>query len=395
MVRHLIALSMLSPLASVQEPPVRVLVQERVIEAVNYSFGPDGQLLLHLGEDAAETTAVEEPLVLDTAPGAGETRSIAPTGRGDVSLRMLNGEILKGSIEASTSESAVSLRSAQWGAVSREFNQIASILCDAGAPTRWSRPGTLPAILLRNGDSIPAELKRLEAGAIYFDSDFGETAIEIERVSGVYLNEAPPVVDGREAGELLCELHDGQRWHVDRIQTGDDPTLLVVHRTGRQSVIDKRSIRRIVFPTSRITPLTALPPPVVETTSYLNETVKIDLDDSDTHRPRAVGAIDFAFGLTTRPRSSVTYALERPATHVIGTVGLDPVRGYRGVCDVAVLIDGTQAVKFESIRAQDTPYRFAVALENRRAVTFLTDFGPRGEVGDVVNWCACYVVEPR
>jgi len=188
-------------------------------------------------------------------------------------------------------------------------------------------------------------------------------------------------------------LTDGQQWHIDQLRAGDKSTHVRVARGNRQATLTIADVGRLVFGNTTIRELVSLDPPKIETTPYLGERVVIEIDDATHRRPHAIGDRSFASGITTRPRSRLVYTLGPAAAFLVGWVGLDPVRGSTGICDVSVEADGKPLMGAAGLTARHGGRRIAVPVAGLDEITLITDFGPEAELGDCVNWCDLLVIE--
>ncbi len=109
----------------------------------------------------------------------------------------------------------------------------------------------------------------------------------------------------------------------------------------------------------------------------------------------SAGTDTFDKGVGTHSTTRLTYELAGRYRTFEAVVGLDPVAGRRGAVDVAVLVDGVPAplpgLRGLTLAGGAQTVRIPVAGVKR--LTLVVDFGPGGDVQDVVNWAAARVVE--
>jgi hypothetical protein len=103
-------------------------------------------------------------------------------------------------------------------------------------------------------------------------------------------------------------------------------------------------------------------------------------------RPRHLGDRTFSAGITAWSSTRIRYTLPAGAGFLLGWVGVDPLRGKGGVCDVAVSSGGRTLAEFNSLTLADGARLIAVPLTGPD-LQLITDFGPAGELNDCVQWC--------
>ena len=384
------------------DAPVMVLSEQRVVSARSWSIDGSGQLIVEaVGQgDSPESILVGAPALLDVSRSPRPVaRRHGPDGAAGASavIQLINGEILRGAILEPDSPGTVRFDAADFGPQRLALAKIAVIRL---AGRRLSQPagrrlGDPPYLLLANGDVISGAIKVITPAAVTVDSEFGEAKPELSRIAAIALAADPPPADGRAAGQLICSLADGQRWYVDAVAAGPGNGQLRVERAGSTVDLPADSVQQLVFAGWTIRELIALAPPEVSTTPYLGEAVRVQIDDAGNRRPLAIGGRSFVGGITARPRSRVSYPLNTPAAYLIGWVGLDPLRGNAGICDVRIESDGKTLVRFDRLTAGAGERRIAVAITDLKRITLTTDFGPNAEIGDCVNWCELILVEKK
>jgi len=411
---HAVCLSLVLLSAAPDEidASVVVLAEGRVVPAAGWSIRGDGELVVaSAGDgDAQAWIVVPSPALLDASPGGagnGNGRDEASSGRSPQGalarsagfptavMHLANGEVLHGSLAEPDEPGTVRFDTREFGPQRLALGAIAAIRL-VGRRIHESAghdAGDAPCLVLTNGDVLPGAIKAITPEAVTVDSAFGQTDTELARVAAVVLAPDPPPTDGRRAGQLICSLADGQRCYVDALAPGSVEGRLQLRRAGASVDLPRSAVRRVVFSGWTVRELIALDPPAVETTPYFGETVRLEIDDAKHRRPRAIGGRSFLGGITARPRSRVSYTLKRPAAYLVGWVGLDPLRGRAGICDLRVDSDGAALVRFAGLTARAGARRIVVPATGLDRITLTTDFGARGELGDCVNWCELLLVE--
>lgn len=370
--------------------PVLVLTDRQAIQASGWDAAENGRLQV-IDSPGASGRQVEAPLLIDVENAVAPP---APAGGTLVRVQLASGEIIRGRIEDSGADASLRLSNAQIGEMRVPFAEIVSLsfaATDTGV-VAGSSPAKPPCVILTNGDVVPGKILAVTARKATIDSDFGETDTEMNRVVAILMSEDSSPADSTAHDRLVCILGDGQRWLADRMKHADKTGTIVFSRSGRDVQVPVAAIRQIVFPGVSLQTLTWSAPAKVETTPYLDGTVAVRVDDRQHQQPRVIGHRTFADGITAQPRSQIMWETPTGASYLLGWVGMDPARGANGICDVRVEAEGRTLLSIERLTARDGPRRVAVPLTGLKSVTLVTDFGPRGEIGDCVNWCEMRVV---
>ena len=162
-------------------------------------------------------------------------------------------------------------------------------------------------------------------------------------------------------------------------------------------------------------------------TGYFGRRVTPRRDRNALGRPLRIGQRWFARGIGTRPRSRVAFELNQRARtrateeprasaraafpqearrllahghldggwmYLHGWVGLDPWSGRAGHCAATVTVDDREAFRVE-LQRSETSSRFAIPVRDAKQIELRADFGPRGDLGDYVNWCDLLLIGQR
>ncbi|GMU24050.1 MAG: hypothetical protein AMXMBFR13_41270 [Phycisphaerae bacterium] len=425
-----VAMPVQGPTAPSPAMPVVVLSEEGVSQGATWSIDAEGHVILsgHHGQTTAaqpevvirspvllnsrgSLTAAMRPAVTPAPPGstpvtdnhragrsaasapATESFTAPPSPRGLCFLHTRGGEIVRGMMKDARAPARVAMVNALLGDVNVPLADVARL--GIGRPARGTRmpaEGDAPLLVLTNADLVNGEIGAIGAQGVTIASEFGDTQVELPRVRELVLAHEPPVLDGRRAGQSILLLDDGQCWYVDALAAGAKPAHIRAQRADATAEIPVEQVRRIIFPGCTVRELIASEAPTVQTTPYLDETVRVDVDTPDRRRPRMIGAELFGSGITASPRSRVTYSVSG-ARFLLGWVGLDPLRGRNGVCDLRVEVNNQTAWSLEGVTAKAGVRRFAVPLPEKCTINLITDFGPRGETGDHVHWCDLLLVD--
>lgn len=378
------------------DAPVMVLADDQVVAATSWSIGDDG--VLQVAETRPDGTtasrATARPALIATNAPAPSTTA-ARDAEGAAAVLTIDGEILAGRILAPDTPGTLRLDVRGVGAERLALDRLAAVRLGSESPESITVPAGAapPCVLMANGDVVGGAIRGLDTKGVTVESDFGPVVIERSRVTAILCarRQAAPAPDAKSS---LCDLADGQRWRVERIVGGGPGATVHLTRAGRDVQIPGAAIRQIVLPGWRAVDLLDQEPTRVDTVPYFGEVVSLIIDGPTRRRPLAIGDRSFAGGLTTRPRSRIVYRVPAEAAYAVGRVGLDPLRGRDGACEVRVESEGQALVTWPVLTPRAASHRFAVALGGRSELTLVTDFGPREELGDCVNWCGLRVLVP-
>lgn len=388
------ALSMAAPPA---QGPVWVVTEQGVTNAWAWSIGSGGEILVKTSKDEPQAVPVgiSSPAMLDSTPAAARN----PGAPADAAVLLLvNGEQIRGRIETSQSTGTLRWSSTALGSMDVPLSDIAAItLPQRAAPTAARRPGTVkpPCLLLTNGDVIGGAIKGIGPESVLVESDFGDAETSIGRVASIVISTAAPESDRRGADQWICTLADNQRWHVDRLQAGTTAGVIRVMRAGKAVDLAAEQVHRIVWPRWNTHELIHLGSPRVQTTPYMSAIRPPTIDDAALQRPRAIGLQSFVGGLTAWSRTRISYTMTEPSICLLMWVGLDPLRGKHGSCEVRVEAGGEVLARIEDLDARSGGRRLVMPVSGVSEISLVTDYGAGGELDDCVNWCDLLLVEKR
>lgn len=387
----LLPVLLMAVLLNPADAPWVLLADGEVQTGQQWRLDPDGNLLLRqmrgsivMGEETPASPAVL--LAADASPAA-----LPP---GQVRVTLGNGEVLLGTLADSGERNTLVLESEPLGRQRLALSEIRSL--DFGHAQGDRAAGgrvefAPPYVLLMNGDVLPGAIGAITSGTVAVDSEFGEIETDRERVARVVVAEGTEA--DRPAGAFLLETRDSRRWFVtDPTPAGQKVQFL---RGERPVSLEPGNIRLLVWPGWTLAPLIEREPDSIETTPYLEEAVEVTVDTADNPRPLAAGSVTALGGITTRPRSRVTFTLPETAAYLTGAVGLDPLRGANGNAAVAVDLNGNTELEVKELTAATGAVEFALPLEGSTTLGLTTDFGENAERGDIVNWCRLLLVEKR
>ncbi len=305
-----------------------------------------------------------------------------------VTLR--GGEVIAAELAADQAQGRLAFVSPLWGRLDIPMGQIAEY---SAAPAIAGRQHPdAPFILLRNGDAVAARVEKVGPKELTVNTEFGRTQIDRSALAAIVLSAEPPPIDARQGQVYLVELTDGQRVYCDELLAASE-RVIILRRGDARCRVDQRAIRRIVWPGATIACASAMELGG-NGVGYFGRSVIPCRDRNARGGPLRLGHRWFTRGIGTRSRSRVTFKLDARWTYLQGWVGLDPWLGRTGHCTAAVMADDEQVFRAK-LRGADEGVRLAIPLGRAKQIELRTDFGPRGDLGDYVNWCDLLLIGQR
>jgi hypothetical protein len=112
------------------------------------------------------------------------------------------------------------------------------------------------------------------------------------------------------------------------------------------------------------------------------------------HVMTALGESTADKGLSTHPRTTLTYDLGGKYQRFEALVGLDPAAAIRSKVRVRVLVDGKeQALPALQALLDGKAIEVRVDVRGAKELVLVTDFGPAGGVGGDVNWADARLIK--
>jgi hypothetical protein len=214
-------------------------------------------------------------------------------------------------------------------------------------------------------------------------------------VGRVVFSDRKPPTDGREEGEYLVFLTDGQKIHADSVTGESASNGITVTRAGRDAFIARERVRRIVYPAGKIEYVSALPLEVTERVPYFDGPVEVEIDRNAAGGALWLGGRWYRNGIGTRPRSRVDIPLGGGWSYLSGWVGLDDHLGKPGDAAARIAANGDIRWASDEMKGGNPPARIVIPVDGVATLELVTDFGGRGPLGDYVDWCEMLLVGER
>jgi hypothetical protein len=255
---------------------------------------------------------------------------------------------------------------------------------------QWGLPrsGT-DRLVLKNSAAIDGELSGLDGSNILLETALGPVSTPRSDVVAVTLNAAlaspmPPPVD---FSVLLCE--DGSRITLRDAVVDESGTLSGTALFGGEISLPLRQTTSLQLFSERVQPLVEREPAEYQFTPFLNGEAPLVVNRNVQGGPLCLRGARCATGLGVQSRSEVTYELGDDGwTRFSTTIGIDDAADGQGHAVFRVSVDGKTIYDSGDVRGSDGPIEVGpLDVSGGRRLTLIVDFGRRGSVRDIADWC--------
>lgn len=244
------------------------------------------------------------------------------------------------------------------------------------------------AVQLIAGDRLTGEFQQLDGGFIEFAAAVGPLKLDRSRVKWLALDPQLGSLPDVPATRWIAFLTDGSRITASQCQPRDDFTLQMTPLFGGIVAVPWHDLVRLQPITPRIEPLSERQAIAESYQPYLDGDQTLALDQSVAGSPLTVLGEEFATGLGMRSRMTTTYTLQPGDRRFRSTVGLDDAAAGEGSVRFRIDLDGRAAWTSPLITGQtDATETPLIDLSGARRLTLIVEFGERGDVGDLADWC--------
>jgi hypothetical protein len=193
-------------------------------------------------------------------------------------------------------------------------------------------------------------------------------------------------------------LRNGTRISVKNA-TYDGKLFTLTHVSGSTFLLPLEELLLLQIVNGKAKPLTELTPfeqkvePFSQLTWPWQSNQNVRQEPMTLRTPWGIETIDS--GLGTHSRTKLTYRLEGKYRRFEALVGLDAEYGKKGAAAVTILLDGKALPlpELAKLSAENEAIRVSVDVSRTRELSLLIDFGPGGDVQDVVNWGDARLIE--
>jgi hypothetical protein len=249
------------------------------------------------------------------------------------------------------------------------------------------RPGA-DAVRLIAGDQLAGEFRQLDNGLLEFAAAVGPLKLERSRVQWLALDPALGSLPDVPASRWIAFLTDGSRITASDCQPRADFTVQLTPLVGGRVVVPWHELVRLQPITPRIEPLSLRKPVEEMYQPYLDGQQTLVLDRSVAGSPLTVRGEEFPTGLGMRSRMTATYALAPEDRGFRSTVGIDDAAAGEGSGRFRIELDGREAWTSPLLTGRSDPFETPlIDLARAKRLTLIVEFGERGDVGDLADWC--------
>jgi hypothetical protein len=255
---------------------------------------------------------------------------------------------------------------------------------------QWGLPRTgADRLLLKNSGAIGGELSGLHRGNILLETALGPVSTPRSDALALTLDAAlaSPMPVPVEFSILLCE--DGSRITLGEAAVGPSGTLTGAALFGSEIAIPLRQMTSLQLFSERVQPLAGREPQKYVFTPFLTGESPLVVNRNVHGGPLQLGGDGFASGLGVSSRSELIYDLgDEGWTAFSTTIGIDKMAGGQGHVVFRVSVDGETIYDSGDVSGSDGPIAVGpLDLSGGRRLTLLVDFGRRGNIRDIANWC--------
>ena len=341
---------------------------------------------------------------------------------GEARLQLMNGDFVRGVVEAGNEES-VGFRSTSLGALKIRLEQIRALIPGGRSPNeerdlvaKLKPSDEVDWVLLDNGGTVRGSLVSIDAGKVAVDTDteggsgMGQLSFDLSKVHLVSiapLGDKAPAAAGGLIG--VAHLLDGSQLRGDLVGL-EGETLTLRHPLAADSLglkIARKQLSELAFQGGRFAYLSDLEPAEVEQRFPAEFTYEVEVWGYKRDRNVAGGLLrlgeeTYAKGLGVHSFCKLTYRVEKAYTKFKATVGLDEsVRylgepGFGGVV-FRVLVDGKPAPEYPegiALKKGRPAQAIEVKLSGKETLTLIADFDPVSlHVLGRANWADAHLVK--
>ncbi len=249
-------------------------------------------------------------------------------------------------------------------------------------------------LLLKNGDQLQGTLGALDESGMTMQAGFGDLVLPLSQLRELRLN--PLLLTPPEVPEtaVIVALHDETVLTARDVRIAETSHALQVTLPGGQVMEwSLAEVRSLMFCSPSTRPLTWLPVLEAAQESYLGRTSPILQGAAVTGTPIIVQGKTYPLGLGVRSGSRITVQLPVGAREFWCVVGLDEAARGQGV--VTIQVQGASAAGENREVFAETLLSVAnsplllgpLAVRELHTLTLQTNYGPRADILDVIDWC--------
>ncbi|HUQ69335.1 MAG TPA: NPCBM/NEW2 domain-containing protein [Planctomycetaceae bacterium] len=254
----------------------------------------------------------------------------------------------------------------------------------------------IDTVRLIAGDNLTGEFQQLDGGLLELKAAVGSLKLDRSRVRWLALDPELGSFPKPASTHWIAFLTDGSRITATDCQPRTDFTVQLSLAGGRLVAIPRHEISRLQRISKQSIPLSERAPKEVKQQPYLSGQQELVRDRSAGGSPLFVRSEEFALGLGMRSRMSASYDIGSNDRWFQSGVAIDDAAGGRGSARFRIELDGIEAWASGEVTGHSeliaTP---RIDLTGHRVLTLSVEFGERGDVGDLADWCDPLLIRSR
>lgn len=249
--------------------------------------------------------------------------------------------------------------------------------------------GAEDVALLGSGDRVEGTILGFAPGSLQMVTALGVVSVSRELVDAVVWRQSEE--PGTEGVRVRAWLAGGSRVEAARAEVGGD-VVVVRCASGAELRLRRERVVRVEYPNRRWVYLSDLAPAGYEQVSYGSVRWPWVADRNVRGGLLQLGGRVYARGVGVHSRAVLRYALEGGYERFRAVVGVDDSAGPAGAAAVRVVVDGQTRWAEDGLKAGSSPRAVDVDVRGARTLELVTDYGPGGDVQDVVDWAEAGLV---
>jgi hypothetical protein len=244
-------------------------------------------------------------------------------------------------------------------------------------------------LLLKNRTTVDGELDGIDGRNVLLSTGLGPVNMPRAEIAALTLNSelASRIPVPEVSAILLCA--DGSRITLRDTTIDKSSTVSGTAVFGAEIFLPLEQMVSLQFFNERVQPLVGSEPTDYKFTPFLTGKHPLVTNRNVLGGPLRLRGVQFATGLGVQSRSEVTYDLgEEGWTSFTATIGIDDVADGEGLAVFRVSVDGETTYDSGDVSGRDEPIVVGpLDLSGARHLTLMVDFGRRGNIRDIANWC--------
>lgn len=239
-------------------------------------------------------------------------------------------------------------------------------------------------VVMKNGDRSVGTLLGVREGAIWIESDLGETLVPLDVFSEVRLVKSNAHVVAR--GDRLARLHlsDNSLLTADRVEWKDGS--LAVRIRGHEATIPEEAVREVDIIGGRWVWLSELSPARVEQTPLWTVGWPMRVNRNVRGGPIVIDGRRYERGIGVHSACRLVYRLDDVYQTFVVVPGLDDNAGRFADVTARVIVDGAVRFEHEHLTPGRSPGQIRISLDGASTLELDVQFGHYGDVEDRFDW---------